>query len=419
MTKTILMITYNYPPLTISSGIQRSLAFSRFLPENGWQPIVLTPSSGAYANKSDSGEKLIPEKVIRESSFALDSSRHLAPFGKYPEFMALPDRWWTWRLSAVKKGLELIKKYKPDVIWSTFPISTTHWIASILKRKTGIPWVADFRDPMTKEGYPVERLTRAVRKSIEKRTVNLADVVTFTAPSSVKLYSQCYPHLSQSKWQIIYNGYDEDNFSIALNIAQSQTEKANLSDQRPKTLLHSGTLYPLERNPESFFQAIKELKEGGVFTPQRIKIVLRATNNDELYKRRIADGDIVDLVDILPPVKYEDALAEMVCADGLLVLQAAICNHQIPAKIYEYFRAQKPILALTDRDGDTAFILKKGGIENIADITSVAEIKRLLTEFVNGETATVMPSETSYLEFSRKNQTVEFARLLNELTANG
>ena len=147
--KTILMVVFHYPPLQGSSGIHRTLSFSRYLPEYGWQPVVLTTTPGAYPSVSSEGDARIPRGVPVARARAIDSARHLSFRGSHSELLALPDRWVSWWPSGVVKGLGLIRKYRPSLLWSTYPIATAHLIGLTLHRLSGIPWIADFRDPMT------------------------------------------------------------------------------------------------------------------------------------------------------------------------------------------------------------------------------------------------------------------------------
>jgi hypothetical protein len=113
-----------------------------------------------------------------------------------------------------------------------------------------------------------------------------------------------------------------------------------------------------------------------------LQIILRATGHEELFKPMLAKYDIQEIVTLAPGVGYRDALREVMAADGLLVLQAANCNHQIPAKIYEYFRSRRPIFAMTDKDGDTARTLMDAGIDAIAPLDDAATIARCLEQFL-------------------------------------
>lgn len=122
------MIAYHFPPLQGSSGIQRTLRFAQYLPQFGWHPIILTANTKAYENVSSMDLSEMIDQIPVYRSFALDTARHLSILKRYPRILAVPDRWITWWLGSIPKGLYLIKTLKPDVIWSTFPIATAHLI---------------------------------------------------------------------------------------------------------------------------------------------------------------------------------------------------------------------------------------------------------------------------------------------------
>src|SRR5215475_3080949 len=102
--KRLLMIAYHFPPLSGSSGIQRTLSFARHLPRFGWEPLILTAHPRAYARGSDDLLKEVAPGMVVQRTFALDSARHLAIGGHYPAFDSRPDRWSTWWFGAVPRG---------------------------------------------------------------------------------------------------------------------------------------------------------------------------------------------------------------------------------------------------------------------------------------------------------------------------
>ena len=159
--KRVLMIAYHFPPMSGSSGIQRTLGFARHLLDAGWQPIVLTATPGAYEAVNSSHVRALPPEVIVKRAVAFDAGRHFAFLGRYPAFLARPDRWASWWLGAVPAGLMLARTLRPVAIWSTYPIATAHLIGATLSRLTALPWIADFRDPMAQDGYPEDPQTWA------------------------------------------------------------------------------------------------------------------------------------------------------------------------------------------------------------------------------------------------------------------
>lgn len=406
MVKRVLMIAYHYPPLSGGSGIHRTHSFARHLPEHGWQPLVLTVHPRAYEDLgADHGGAAIP--VHR--SFALDSSRHLALRGRYPELLAQPDRWISWWLGAVPAGLRLIRKHRPDAIWSSYPIATAHLIALSLHRLTGIPWIADQRDPMVDAGYPPDPRRRRIHGWIERQSIRHAAAVVCTTPGALRGLGQRHPLADDRRLALIPNGYDESVFASA-----GFTERP--AAPRPFTLLHSGVIYPSERDPGPLFAALDKLLSEHRIGPDNFRLLLRASAHDDHLRTLMQRHPGLDkIIELAPALPYDRAVAEMLGADGLLLLQAANCNSQIPAKLYEYLRARRPLLALTDAAGDTAATLRAAGIDTIGQLDSPADIAAALLRFLHLCRTWQAPlaSQKIIAGHSRAARTQELAALLD------
>src|SRR5450830_694853 len=411
------MIAYHFPPLAGSSGIQRTLRFVQHLPTLGWQPLVLSTHPRAYENCSDDMLAEVPASTVVRRVFALDTARHLQFGGHYLGWMARPDRWISWRFAAIREGRKMIDEFKPDVIWSTYPIATAHVIASSLHRKTGIPWVADFRDPMAQNGYPADLETWQSFLAIEADAVAHAQYCVFTTPGAARMYQQRYPEAA-SRMVVLENGYDEESFA---SVAQQPQEVSVLeSGKRTLLMLHSGIVYPAERDPTQLFEALGLLKKNRILSSDDLQIRFRASVNDELLERLAITHDVLDFIELCPAISYREALAEMLTADALLVMQGSGCNAQIPAKIYEYLRAGKPIFALTDPHGDTAGVLRGADLNHAARLNSVDEITIALPELVRDwrQGKTLLPQASAVQESSRYRRSQVFVALLNEIAAS-
>ena len=367
------MIAFHVPPLRGSSGIQRTLGFARYLPDFGWEPHILSAHPRAYeATDSGTGQSV---DVPIHRAFALDTARHLAMRGRYPATLALPDRWASWWLGALPSGLRLIRRLQPAALWSTYPIATAHAIGHTLARLTGIHWVADFRDPMAQEGYPSDPAVWRSFVRIEARTVARAQYSVFTTPGAARQYMQRYPQ-QYARIRVIENGYDDEAFSGLQPVRRE-------GDRERLLLLHSGIVYPSERDPAALFAALGALRERGVLDPQRFLLRFRAPIHGQLLRDLASRHRVAELVEIAEPIPYRAALAEMLDADGLVVLQAANCNEQIPAKFYEYLRAGRPILGLADAAGDTASAMRRAGVAHIAALEDAAGTAAVLERFVD------------------------------------
>ena len=399
--RSALIVAFQFPPFAAGSGILRMLKFCRYLPEFGWQATVLTASTKAYERTDDALLKQIPADVQVVRAFARDAQRHLSFRGRYFRWMALPDRSASWIPAAVWNGLRLIRKRRADVILTTYPIASSVLVGLMLHKLTGKPWVVDFRDSMTEENYPEDRRTRRIYRWIEDKAVRHAIRLVFTAKSTIEMYRRRYSFLSEEHCLLIPNGYDEEDFQ-ALAAPSSEVS----IQPRPVRLLHLGLIYPWERDPRPFFRALAKLKNTQQIRTGGLRIELRASGQEDYYQRILHELGIEDVVSLLSALPYAEGLEEAAASDGLLLFQAANCDHQIPAKAYEYLRIGKPILALTSHTGDTAALLNETGGATIVDIADEQAILEAIPKFLDavGRGVHPAPNPTAVQRYARKNQ---------------
>jgi glycosyltransferase involved in cell wall biosynthesis len=332
----------------------------------------------------------------------------LAVRGRYLHATARPDRWVSWRFDAVRRGLKLIERLRPAVIWTTYPIATAHLIGAELQRRTGLPWVADFRDPMAQSGYPADRRTHEQFLAIEREVFARAAACTFTTPSAAETYRRRYPR-SPARIVVVENGYDEASFKDA-NVRPRGPDA-------PLVLLHSGIVYPEERDPSALFQALALVREREPLRSGRLRVRFRAPVYGDLLMTLAARAGVADMVEIELPLGYRAALEEMMGADGLLLLQAANCNEQIPAKLYEYLRARRPIFALTDAAGDTARTLAAAGVHTRAPLDDAPAIAELIGNWLRGAVTGLLPTADAVAGASREARNALLCGLFDEVAA--
>jgi hypothetical protein len=368
----------------------------------------------------------IPLQVLVRRAFALDTTRHLGFRKHYLGWMALPDPWVTWLMGAIPVGLSMIRKHNPQVLWSTYPVATAHLVGLALHRLTGIPWVADFRDPMTEidpishERFPADPRLWKVRRWVEKQTLKHSTRAVFVTAGALQIYRNRYPNLAK-RMTVIANGYDEENFSVAEKIKGGSHKKGT-----SLLLLHSGVLYPgPDRDPTPFFAALSRLRLEGKIHNDALHIRFRASGHEDYFRECIRHFGVGDMVSLEPAIPYQAALAEMLTADGLLVFQGSTSNPAVPAKLYEYLRARRPIFALVDSQGDTASVLRQSGAGRTVPLDVCERIAEGLEEFLSEirEGTASLPSPQTVEQHSREHKAKELATLLeqvsNEMTLKG
>jgi len=405
------MIAVEYPPCR-SAGTQRTLKFSEYLPHHGWQPVVLTASPRAYSELEDTSAQ---NQVVVRRAFALDSLRHFRIAGKYLSFSAFPDRYVSWYLPAVIKGLWLIWRYKPRAIYSTFPYYTAHWIGLTLSRVTGLPWIADYRDPahhhyMFENEKPDSALNQQysnrLARWIDRQTAEKASRLIFTTQKALECYASDYPglKLESERSCVIPNGFNDDQFAAL--------ERGTVEDGK-FVLLHSGAV-SMGREPHSLIQALADLRKENPQDEsiQRIRLHFRGNVDAEKFAGLLASLDMGDVVIFLPPFSYAESIREMMNANALLLLQGGVFKYQIPGKAYEYIASNKPILTLAGDNSATSELMGSVDASFVAGLKNIAAIKQALVSLVS-----IDKVERQTLAYGRKHRTKQLAETIEQVIA--
>lgn len=410
MTDKVLLVAFHFPPAAMGSGHLRTLGFARYLPEYGWNPVVLSANARAYPRTTPLAAQQIPQGCEVHRAFALDVRRHLSLAGKYPGFLARPDGWASWYPAAVWQGLRLIRRHRIRAIWSTYPIMSAHVIAHALSRRTGLPWIADFRDPVASSVEATNPHSVASQQQWEKQVLAAATRVVFTSPGALRACADRFPHAaSAGRLAVIGNGYDDAAFA--------DLPAATPAPMRPLTLLHSGLLYPDGRDPTAFFAALARLRDSGRFERDSLRVVLRASGSEARYAGDLRRFGLEGIVELAPPIPNREALLEQAEADALLLFQGERFDRQIPAKVYEYLRIGRPIFALLGAHGDTAELLRQTGGAVVVSLDDIEAIARGLDAFMHALRDGNAPRADADVvaQHSRSAGAAQLARLLDEV----
>jgi glycosyltransferase involved in cell wall biosynthesis len=408
------MIAYHYPPEGGSSGVLRALKFSKYLPGQGWIPHILTLRESFYPVRDDGLMRDVPAEAVIHRTLAFDNARHLAIKGRHLAFLGVPDRFVSWFFFGVVKGLRVIRKERPQVIYSTSPPATAHLIAAALKSITGALWVADFRDPWIEEGLfpPPGSIRYRLESVLERMVLRRCDCVVVTTPNLKAEFLARYPDLSPDKFQVIYNGYDESDFN---NIrVENRSERFEI--------IHAGLVTPDFRNPLPLLEAAAGLISDGSLPREQVKITFLGgdwwVSSPEFtaeVKRLGLDG----VVSVEGRVSHQDAIKRLAHAAALLLLQASDDTRSlIPAKAFEYLRIGRPVLAMT-LEGATADLLKDREHCFILDPADSVGLSNAVFSLYNlwREGGDVAAPRRNACQYERSHLTGQLADILDTLTS--
>jgi glycosyltransferase involved in cell wall biosynthesis len=406
--KKVLIIAFFMPPCR-SAGVQRTLKLSESLKGHGLQPYILTAKENAY-HEIESSQK-IPSNLLKHTyrTTALDLHRHLSIKGRYFEWMGAIDRWSSWIPFALYKGIRLIMKNKPDVIWSTTPTPSSNIIAYFLSRYFKIPWVADYRDPFSYHHYPTPNLKTKVLKKIDRMTVSQARKLVFVSKRIEALYRSAFEDFDTDKFMTIENGFDSDKWERALS---STTFSPPFSKQK-FTLLYSGILYSHGRDPTPVLTALGSLKAEGVISDDNFELIFQGSGTGIDYSEILSRLHLQNIVQFTETVSYFESLTSMMEANALLLIQGIPFNLQIPAKVYDYIYTRKPIIGVTSNNSATADVLKEYSYHKIGqtDFEISLCIKQILLEKEHDNV------DCDISSFSRETKTNDICKLLESIAS--
>lgn len=357
--KKCLLISYYFLPRP-GIGSQRPSKLAKYFPEYGWEPIVLTaklpgkPVDGVRIIETDYKDVLASTKSLfgfdpNESAHEQLKIQITKDFtystwkGKAiklaKDLIAYPDAQRGWCKYAIQAARESLDKEKVDVILSTSSPVTSHIIARELKKEYQIPWVADLRDLWAQNHfYEKDSFIAYFEKRLELKTLSLADaIVTVTPEFAAKLKI-----LYENKKPIcITNGYDTDDF---MDPPHKLTKKF--------TITYTGIFYNGKRDPSLLFMALSMLIGENKIDRELVEVRFYGPQQDWLLDD-IRKYNLTDIVTLYGSVPRKKALEKQKESQLLLLLLDKDCNEEdvYPAKIFEYFGARRPIVALGGAGG--------------------------------------------------------------------
>ncbi len=424
-----LIVAYYFPPIG-GGGTQRTLKFTRYLPDFGWEPYVLTVKNRKHVVSDESLLQQLPPSVPVHTSRAILPAQMLRGIlGHNPQQQKsgsrdglftrakktaytlgfIPDEHIGWQPFAIRAGARLIRREKINVIFSTGPPNTCHLIGKTLKRRTGLPWIADLRDlwDMYPESYnPYNwQWRKRLDDKMERDTLLEADRIIVVSNEMRRHLLEKIPELRPARVHVLTNGFDPDDFQ---NVQPIHNEKHF-------TIVHSGTLFPWRRlRPmlaamHKLFQIYPRFED-----VLRLKLLGVVPSQDRLD---VNTTGLAKCVEIMDYCSYQESLAHLTGADALLLLVGNIphARKMIPGKLFDYIGSRRPILAVGPY-GDTRKLVREQNMGYDFHPGETERIAAVLAAWVrqrqNGGIQ-FQPNQSS--QFHRRRLTQRLAEIMREI----
>ena len=440
--KKVLILTYYWPP-SGGAGVQRWLKFVKYLREFGWEPIVYTAENGEYPVLDESLFKDIPEgitilkqpiwepyqlykKVIGQKKDERVVSGFLKEKGKISwghklslwlrGNVFIPDARRFWIRPSTNYLSQWLKENPVDAIVSTGPPHSMHLIGINLHKKTGIPWLADFRDPWVNIDFAgdLKMSTWAKNKNIalEKEVLNTANLIVVVS----ELMAEEFRSKTNKPVEIISNGFDPDDFIV---------DESLIRKDGKFSIVHTGSLND-RRNHPALWNSIAQLREENSAFKALCEIRLIG-KNDISVKDSIQLAGLEECTVWIDYLPHEQIMVEQQSASLLLLSinnygaaesQFFSSKATLTGKLFEYLAAQQPILMIGPDDGQAADVVRKsiaGYVADFQDSTNMMNILKMV--FENRNKQQIKQVGGSLEQYSRKYLCEKLAFQLNKLSA--
>jgi glycosyltransferase involved in cell wall biosynthesis len=420
--KKVLIITYYWPP-SGGAGVQRWLKFAKYLPELGWQPVILTvdPEYASYPQLDESLSKEVgPDCLVYTTKsfelynlYKLVSGKKEVPYGgfaneskeglfqKFSKFLRgnflLPDPRKGWNKYALKKAAGLIREFKIDTVVTTSPPHSTQLIGLKLKQQFNIRWIADLRDPWTDIYYYNQfkhtALALRIDKNYEREVIEKADVLITVSEDVKRIFAEKSELPIAAKTVVIPNGYDEDDFRLT-----------NLPTETKKVITYTGTISEAYE-VDGFLKALSGLDE-----KLKSQVLLRFVGKvppsvEQKFRSTGLELELVGYVDHPKSIEY------LLRSDLLLLVIPKVKNNRgiLTGKFFEYLASGKPILAIGPTDGDLAKMIQETESGKLFDYSDTDGMSVFTEEVLN---TSIQANPVKATNYSRKNLTKRLAENL-------
>ena len=415
----VLIITYYWPPAG-GSGVQRWLKFVKYLRDFGIEPVVYTVESNhviedvTLASEIPDGVEVLKKSIFEPNSilsfFNPKSKKKSAGFleenpsffGKIIRYIRanffIPDARKYWIKPSIKFLSTYLQNNSVDAIITTGPPHSLHLIGLGLKKKIGIKWISDFRDPWTEIDYfhrlPLTSNSKKKHFKLEKEVITNSDKVIVVGETMKANFLEYNKNIT-----VITNGYDSGEF--VESVLDSEF-----------TITHIG-LMNADRNPRNLWKVIKEISNEKTDFKNALKIRLIGKVSDEIkHDLKAFEKNNVEYIDYVPHnevVKYQSSSQILL----LSVNNVPSAKGIVTGKIFEYLHARRPILAIGPEEGDAADILGKTKSGRIFDFNNHKDLKSHILDLYNNYQSDKISVNSVHIEkYHRRELTKQLAELL-------
>ena len=316
----------------------------------------------------------LAQKILKAISAVL-----CAPFYFVEKVFLQFDSQWSWFLSASLKGSQLIKRYRPALLYSTAGPPTTHLTAYILRKIYGLPWMAELHDPLILDDQRPRWHKYYFNRFVERVICNNASIVVYFTNRALENANRRHP--IKNKAIVVRPGADPPDFH---DIHYTKTDKIHFG--------HFGSL-DKTRNLEVFIRALYELIRQRPNLKSRIILDVYGCELDGVSRKALNKYPLGKILVEHGRLEYDpktgksgrqQVMEAMKSIDVLVVLhggEGSVCYEYIPSKLYEYLLTGRPVLGLVETGTELEGFLIENNHTSV-DKDDISEVKKAIESYV-------------------------------------
>jgi glycosyltransferase involved in cell wall biosynthesis len=370
----VLLVTLYFPPAG-GGGVQRPLKLATHLPELGIETHVLAPDDPKWIHRDD---ELPPPTLAwvhrvrfigpqgRKPAEELHGTAGLERYTKqatlFGRRLLLPDENVTYNLTAIPAAIRIVREEGIDVVVTTSPPPSVHFIGAAVKRATGARWIADLRDSLV--AHPHRDATKLSVRVKEQGVQAVASLVARQADAIVAVSEAIAEEMRARSPRgpvvTIPNGADFEDFA---GLEYHRGERFRIT--------HAGSFFG-KRDPRPFLTALARV-DG---------VTARFVGDFRAADKEWASA-IMDRIELVPYAPHRRALELQRDSEALLLLIPEADGRGrgvLSGKAFEYLAAERPILAVVPPDGAAADLIRATGAGVVVAPDDIDGIERALIE---------------------------------------
>lgn len=442
----ILLVCFEFPPLG-GGGVQRSMAFSKYLPQFGITPITVTTDLDSFKIQMENHpideshlERLHQDLIVERVSCPGRFKHTLGKFGTWRSifFSLVEQQAKCWRPELDRDLPQLIEKYRPEAIYVSLPPFGMGPLWVEISQKYSLPLIVDFRDAWSQWRVSPygSWFHYALTLLLERRCLKAAAHVICSSDQIRADLLKLHQGVAPEKLVTITNGYDVDVIDWSINRGQDggkfiigyvgnfyYSPKARDSmmtpwwRKRPNRMIQYAPRKEdwLYRSPYFFFRAVKALLDEHPVLKDRLRIRFAGSKPDWIDEQ-VNFFELAEIVEFVGYLDHESVIQFQTECDALLVTSSKViggCDYSIAGKTFEYFTMKKPIIGFVT-EGAQKKILEQSGMAIVCDPddvnTSVVQLLKLIRR------ESVLTPNNDFLDsLHRKNLTQRLAEVLHEI----